>query len=68
MLLTEEEAGNKWCHRSNPTQGSDFVGCGGSNCMAWRWEEARIMTTENYNKLSDEEKKPKGYCGLAGKV
>lgn len=41
MLLTEEEAKNKWCHRTFPSVETNRDGgphaCEASNCMAWRW-------------------------------
>lgn len=69
MLLTEEQAREKWCpfvrmgqgghnrwsDMAQETRDLELVGCEciASDCMAWRWEAKY---------------KPYGYCGLAGKA
>jgi len=65
MLLTEEEAQQKWCPFATTSSISDnhasgiydtrgeskgFTPCIASDCMAWRWSEGMFW----------------GYCGLAG--
>ena len=58
MILTEEEAREKWC----PSSGTQQL-CIGPQCMHWRWWD---------NEYRDERrtifvKNRRGYCGLSGK-
>ena len=61
MILTEKDAGGKWCPQTMPqTSGDSSNGpfqCLASACMAWRWvDETCNASGEGW----------KGYCGLAG--
>lgn len=55
MLVTEEEARDKYCCQQldNAEPGESY--CLGSQCMAWRWVDLT------------EKQVLYGYCGLAGK-
>jgi hypothetical protein len=59
MLLTEEEANQKWCLQAEGSKirykGMCDCRCDASSCMAWRWSSQWGEHTR------------KGYCGLAGK-
>jgi len=57
MLVTEEEARDKYCCQQldNAEPGESY--CLASQCMAWRWGW-RVDSGENIRA---------GYCGLAGK-
>jgi hypothetical protein len=63
MRLTEECAKTKWCPMHQAVSPPD-TNCVASNCMFWRWarrdDEPEMIAT-------DEDRNPKGYCGLAGK-
>lgn len=70
MLMTEEEAREKWCsqtiiRRQEFTEARGWENnaetCEASGCMAWRWAPQRAQTTEG------DEVPYLGYCGLAGK-
>ena len=67
MILTEQEAGIKWCpqgSRSTVTSGVRHHPsmCLGSGCMAWRWADP---SGARYGDQGDEQGR-RGYCGLAG--
>lgn len=82
MLVTDEEAETKWCPFTRDAGGanrhghgsSDEVRCIGSDCMAWRWDNAGNQAAEQEHEDSSaiggvyirEEPKRRGYCGLAG--
>lgn len=60
MMLTEEEAGEKWCPL---TIASSSLGkCAGSACMGWRWGRsppvARVEGEDNTSYT--------GFCGQFG--
>lgn len=59
MLLTEEEAVEKWCPQGLATIKEPH--CVASKCMAWRWDEGAIW------KKVRAQSRWKGYCGLAVK-
>lgn len=65
MLLTEEEAKEKWCHRYSDSDG--FRSCIGDSCMAWRWHSV-ILHHEEPIQHVEVRKTGKGYCGLAGPI
>lgn len=70
MLLTEQEAKEKWCLLTN-TGEQDDPKCAGPYCMAWRWgeEEGALSYDPNSNMVSvDRGPNRKGFCGLAGAV
>lgn len=54
MLMTENEAGEKFCHRPLPSK----CLCAASSCAAWRWNDPEEWTTKGAER--------RGYCGLAG--
>ena len=81
MLLTEDEARQKWCpHVSlcevggaiydNRGQSHGFTRCIASECMSWRWSDERRQGTIVSVKETDgtEREVIRGYCGLSGKV
>lgn len=74
MLLTEKEAGERWCPFAryvekgwgayNRIEGDDRDSdgaspCIGSNCMAWRWGKRRVKQDHTLEEV--------GFCGMAGK-
>ncbi len=74
MILTEQEAKQKLCHRTlanTGTYANAYGACGGycraSKCMAWRWarghspKELAVRATYNPNPVEE----PEGWCGLA---
>jgi hypothetical protein len=68
MLLTEKEAGRKWCQE---TFNNTRTKCIGSECMAWRWSEAiphvcvKCGGAEELE-WGDSPELRRGYCGKAG--
>ena len=67
MILTEKEAGKKWCPQLVHNIGLDNgfpVCCEASKCMAWRW--AVDPRGEPAMKKEGDEYRETGYCGLAG--
>jgi hypothetical protein len=75
MMLTEDEAKQKWCPRL-PDQRDK---CIASACMAWRWGPDACRHKERgtihdigamnaqYSDASEYERLPaSGFCGLAG--
>jgi hypothetical protein len=58
MILTEDEAAERWCPQTSRKLSDESSRCLGSKCMAWRWPNPPAISEEN-----DE---PLGYCGLAG--
>ncbi len=75
MLLTEEDAAKKWCHRE--TGVNRTPPCIGSSCMAWRavhqWRirsdhEWETGTPQGNFVGPNNQTRTLGYCGLAGKV
>ena len=64
-MLTEAEATKKFCPVNNPTSQHPQEMCIGSLCMAWRWEE-RLVSFEP-NTPIESQRRPTGFCGLAGK-
>ncbi len=80
MILTEEQARQKWCpharfQQSNLagyTAGNETEGakCQGSCCMSWRWDHSYFVSESkggNYPADDSNLGKQRGYCGLAGK-
>lgn len=78
MILTEQEAKEKWCpqghyHKEDYAKETATPKCAASGCMMWRWyntEEVEYMGFTTYpilniTKLSKDQWT--GYCGLAGK-
>ncbi|MBI5640473.1 MAG: hypothetical protein HZA17_08620 [Nitrospirae bacterium] len=67
MLLTAEDAKERWCHM---TFGNSRMKCIVSDCMAWRWAEdvpqVCISCGGYETSWKDEPEQRKGYCGLAG--
>jgi len=62
MLMTEQEAREKWCPEGRMVGKSGLMTnldarCIGSRCAMWRWHEARPAA---------EEELRLGHCGLAG--
>ena len=54
MILSEEEARKRICHRSLGKGGPDkIMVCAASECMAWRWADLDELI---------------GFCGLAGQA
>lgn len=71
MLTTEKEARTKACPQAINSPAMN-PGCGGSDCMAWRWlcwvndeGEVRYTTTSGLD-TKDAVLTRVGYCGLAG--
>ncbi len=63
-MFTEDEAREKYCVQSISTGERT---CGGSVCMAWRWDRVLVPVkheTLTCSKLRDST--THGYCGLAG--
>jgi hypothetical protein len=78
MILTEEQAKMKMCHKWSVIHIEGFLKetvereCIASRCMAWRWgndSKRKIDPTENgYTKWIDTRREEwEGYCGLGGK-
>ena len=91
--ITEEEAKTKWCPFSRVGVGQEGIGinrrnfdkptiteqycCIGSQCMAWRWGEPKMIKPEfplkvvdgGYGRkttaVNDPVRVERGYCGLA---
>ena len=63
MILTEQEAKEKWCCIGHANPG-DWLKCFGSKCMAWR-----LVLDDDGSRMKKvgEEYFDVGYCGLAGK-
>jgi hypothetical protein len=57
MVISEEEAKKKWCHRTMLPQPAKWSHCIGSECMAWRWQIGGDLG----HTLGD-----RGFCGFAG--
>lgn len=84
MLVTEEEAREKWCFEvryfqqdgdtfyssmGNLIGKGQFEGCIASKCPAWRWSEHDKKCVENSLDLPGVTMADvRGYCGLAGKA
>ena len=62
MLLTEEEAREKYCPFW--ASGDWTINCEASKCMMWRWVKEAIS---DYIPGEKDSPKPRGYCGLASK-
>ena len=60
MLLTEEQAREKWCCQHDMANQK----CYASDCMAWRWEKYYESTPQGCKFVTAE----KGYCGLSGEI
>lgn len=81
MLLTEDEAKQKWCphimYCQNPSQVSAFEAlplmvnsaCVASLCMAWRWDNDKpCEEAPSYEHPKGQMTWVKvGYCGLSGR-
>lgn len=59
MILTEKEAGDKWCPmiRSSSDNRDLAYPCIGSRCMAWRWAMGDEFASMPASAL--------GFCGLS---
>ena len=82
MLMTEKEAGKRWCPfgrqaTRNPTGQSyvaanrnpddDVPACLGAQCAAWRWYDPAIRELDLVTgELAGDVRR--GYCGLAGPI
>ena len=59
MIITEREAGKKWCLTMKRDIDGGIRHCVGSLCMAWR-----VVKEKPIPNPGDEDST--GYCGLAG--
>lgn len=81
MIVTEQEAKEKWCpqghyHKEDYAKETATPKCAGSGCMMWRWYSKSKCVKEREIKFGTSsppvyEKMPReewtGYCGLGGK-
>ena len=79
MLVTEQEAEEKWCphtiiegspssyNRNSWGAEPKIAGCIGSRCMSWRWATDPLVNFVA-NGHATNIKTEYGYCGLAGKL
>lgn len=64
MILTEEDARQKICHKLRDLEQEDM--CIASDCMAWRWARGSA-DVGGIKRPNPEDSRPMGYCGLAGR-